>query len=631
MPFTATSVAVLAWLQAVARWLFGGSGRSTPRVAAVPGAAYKGSRPNPPSAVAVVWAEDGVTHSATKQLADIIKWCDHGNLETFCVYDPSGDLKPKSSELQHELRNQNWNVQVGWQAEPIGQELTCEACRTQQQQMAGGAAPNAAPPSTPSAAAAPAPRERPNPAASRELQPPSAMPSVGPAAALPRPCKAADPVAPAPQPHPVSLAAAAAGAPHCGGPAPGRAPAGCSAVGCDAPLHVCPPPPSALAEGSAAASAAVAAAAAAASGCGCRQPLQSVPCTHHAGGGGGGGSLCRPTPPPLTAAATGSGPPPGSAAAGGGGGGGADGGEPLSPGRAAAKRQLQSQLPSQQPAADAETVTDAEADAGSAVAGAAAGACDDALTDCRRPCECCLAPDAAGVSTAAGTGAVWAAAAAAGSAAATATAAAAPGCCGRQDQAQLLQTRRESCACCRSSGSPPARRGPEGPSPTSCGGGTVADRGTDTQRQQTAPATVAATAAAAADACGARPGGGTEARCGRRVHVLSAEDGYAPVLRASATGGVCARCGAVVQLKSGPYREGLARLLDQMAQLAGPAVLVQPELVLVVGPLLTLAGFPPLQVAASEILHLGPASGLSRARVDAALAKFLRTEQRFGS
>ncbi|GIL44987.1 hypothetical protein Vafri_2420 [Volvox africanus] len=83
--------------------------------------------------------------------------------------------------------------------------------------------------------------------------------------------------------------------------------------------------------------------------------------------------------------------------------------------------------------------------------------------------------------------------------------------------------------------------------------------------------------------------------------------------------------------QSGPYREGLLRLRSQMAELAGPAVLVQPELVLVVGPVLTLAGFPPLQVAASEILHLGPSRGLNRARVDAALAKFLRTEQRFGS
>ncbi|GIL76305.1 hypothetical protein Vretimale_5829 [Volvox reticuliferus] len=121
--------------------------------------------------------------------------------------------------------------------------------------------------------------------------------------------------------------------------------------------------------------------------------------------------------------------------------------------------------------------------------------------------------------------------------------------------------------------------------------------------------------------------------CGRRAqaHLLSAEDGYAPVLSVARTGGVCSCCGAVILLKSGPYREGLSRLRSQMAELAGPAVLVQPELVLVVGPVLTLAGFPPLQVAASEILHLGPSRGLNRARVDAALAKFLRTEQRFGS
>lgn len=81
--------------------------------------------------------------------------------------------------------------------------------------------------------------------------------------------------------------------------------------------------------------------------------------------------------------------------------------------------------------------------------------------------------------------------------------------------------------------------------------------------------------------------------------------------------------------------------------------------------MLTLAGYPPFQVAASEILHLGPAGGMaggggracrsgggaagargqgpglwgkkaaagcgvSRAAVEAAMARFLRTEQRFG-
>ncbi len=88
----------------------------------------------------------------------------------------------------------------------------------------------------------------------------------------------------------------------------------------------------------------------------------------------------------------------------------------------------------------------------------------------------------------------------------------------------------------------------------------------------------------------------------------------------------------------------------------------------VVGPVLTLAGYPPFQVAASEILHLGPAGGaaggggacdgggaaagvrgqgaglwgkkggalcgascgVSREAVEAAMARFLRTEQRFG-
>ncbi|KAG2422628.1 hypothetical protein HXX76_010409 [Chlamydomonas incerta] len=116
-----------------------------------------------------------------------------------------------------------------------------------------------------------------------------------------------------------------------------------------------------------------------------------------------------------------------------------------------------------------------------------------------------------------------------------------------------------------------------------------------------------------------------------RVRVLSAADAYSPVLEAARRGGRCAGCDELLPLQGGPYREGLARLRGQLQQLAGSEVLLQPELVLVVGPALTLAGYPPFQVAASEILHIGPATQLCQSKVDRALAKYLRTEQRFGS
>ncbi|PNH03563.1 hypothetical protein TSOC_010390 [Tetrabaena socialis] len=144
---------------------------------------------------------------------------------------------------------------------------------------------------------------------------------------------------------------------------------------------------------------------------------------------------------------------------------------------------------------------------------------------------------------------------------------------------------------------------------------------------------------AAPDPCAAGRAGGqaaSAAPCGGggggvvRVLVLSAEDGYDPVLQAARTGGICAACGALLPLQAAAYREGLARLREQMAALAGPAVLVQPELVLVVGPVLSLAGYPPFQVAASEILHLGRGRCLERAGVELAVAKYMRTEQRFG-
>eukprot|EP00198_Chlamydomonas_reinhardtii_P002443 XP_001691779.1 predicted protein [Chlamydomonas reinhardtii] len=80
-----------------------------------------------------------------------------------------------------------------------------------------------------------------------------------------------------------------------------------------------------------------------------------------------------------------------------------------------------------------------------------------------------------------------------------------------------------------------------------------------------------------------------------RVRVLSAADAYSPVLEAARSGGRCAGCGEVLPLQGGPYREGLARMRGQLQQLAGNEVLVQPELVLVVGPALTLAGYPPFQ------------------------------------
>jgi hypothetical protein len=74
-----------------------------------------------------------------------------------------------------------------------------------------------------------------------------------------------------------------------------------------------------------------------------------------------------------------------------------------------------------------------------------------------------------------------------------------------------------------------------------------------------------------------------------------------------------------------------AGLLPRLAAAAGPGVLEEPQLLLVVGPVLSLAGYPPFHSRGAEIFHLGEAAAVTEQVVAAALARYCRVLQRHGA
>jgi hypothetical protein len=82
---------------------------------------------------------------------------------------------------------------------------------------------------------------------------------------------------------------------------------------------------------------------------------------------------------------------------------------------------------------------------------------------------------------------------------------------------------------------------------------------------------------------------------------------------------------------------GLARALAAPAELrtrltaaGGAAAALEPDLVLVFGPALSLAGFPPWAARAAELFELGALGGVTGGKLDAVAARYARTRQRFG-
>jgi len=71
-------------------------------------------------------------------------------------------------------------------------------------------------------------------------------------------------------------------------------------------------------------------------------------------------------------------------------------------------------------------------------------------------------------------------------------------------------------------------------------------------------------------------------------------------------------------------------LKHKLSQVAGPAVCLEPDILLVFGEALTLAGFPSWTVRSSEIYSLGNVEGVTWSKLDAVMKRHGTTRQRFG-
>jgi hypothetical protein len=73
-----------------------------------------------------------------------------------------------------------------------------------------------------------------------------------------------------------------------------------------------------------------------------------------------------------------------------------------------------------------------------------------------------------------------------------------------------------------------------------------------------------------------------------------------------------------------------AELRERLAAAGGAAAALEPDLVLVFGPALSLAGFPPWAARTAELFELGALGGVTGGKLDAVAARYARTRQRFG-
>lgn len=72
------------------------------------------------------------------------------------------------------------------------------------------------------------------------------------------------------------------------------------------------------------------------------------------------------------------------------------------------------------------------------------------------------------------------------------------------------------------------------------------------------------------------------------------------------------------------------RLKGMMVRAAGPLAALEPDIVIVFGKALTLAGFPPWSVRVSELYRLGELGGVTWGTLDAVFTKHSKARQRFG-
>lgn len=73
------------------------------------------------------------------------------------------------------------------------------------------------------------------------------------------------------------------------------------------------------------------------------------------------------------------------------------------------------------------------------------------------------------------------------------------------------------------------------------------------------------------------------------------------------------------------------QLVSSMAEVSGPDVLRDPQLILVFGPVLTLAGYPPFHTKTAEIYHMGPLAEATEQKLQQCISRYCKTSQRFGA
>jgi hypothetical protein len=126
------------------------------------------------------------------------------------------------------------------------------------------------------------------------------------------------------------------------------------------------------------------------------------------------------------------------------------------------------------------------------------------------------------------------------------------------------------------------------------------------------------------------------------VRLLSAEDAFLPVMDA-----VTQRCSAFAVQGGSPRATGAAlataqpqqqqqqqnnSMLPELAAVTGSSdIAAEPQLLLVFGPVLTLAGYPPYHTRAAEVQHMGPLAKASQTGVANAVAAYCKVLQRHGA
>lgn len=110
------------------------------------------------------------------------------------------------------------------------------------------------------------------------------------------------------------------------------------------------------------------------------------------------------------------------------------------------------------------------------------------------------------------------------------------------------------------------------------------------------------------------------------IHVLSAADAHQPLI-------------AAAKLRSQPapeHHQGNAAvrttemLSHEIQEAAGHWAALQADVLLVLGPCSTLAGFPPWALQFTQIYHLGLLARCKQVHVQEAMHDFQSTQQRFG-